>query len=311
MNLLLLALIGMFPLSLLLFAPTVVGIAAAIGVSVGLGFWMLHGRNANPLFPLSGYIGGLLTQWLGGMLSLDVSTVVPLLGMLVVYGTMMRRSDGVVPSWVLLLTAILSCGIPFLVESGGTEGGSIGPVSRVVIFGDSLTAGVPTDGVDRHWPAILRERLGGNTEVIAHAYPGDTAGGSLDRWADVVQNGRWHPANREWTPELVILLLGGNDILRRRGAGALRQDLERWAGALDRHSGLKVLLIEVPSNPLTGSYRGTWQSVARNRMNYFWTSDRILRGIFGNRALTLPDGIHLNQAGHEALADGVYERLSR
>ncbi|MCC5876069.1 MAG: hypothetical protein JJU11_07605, partial [Candidatus Sumerlaeia bacterium] len=96
-----------------------------------------------------------------------------------------------------------------------------------------------------------------------------------------------------------------------RGAGALRQDLEQWTTELGRHPNIKVLLIEVPSNPLTGSYRGTWRSIAQGRPGYFWSGDRILRGIIGNNEFTLADRIHLNQAGHQALAEGVHARITR
>lgn len=303
--------IGFFPVTLLFFAPTLTSLAAAFGVSAGLGLWALHGENANRLYPLAGFLGGLLTMWLAGMLGPDLFTITPLLAMVVAYGAMMRHPEGFVPPWLLLFLAVMVIGLGYFAEGNQGEGGSIGPVSRIVVFGDSLTAGVPNDGVDRLWPIILRERLGQGTEVVSFAYPGDTAGGSLDRWVDVVRNGRWHPDRQDWEPELVVLLLGGNDILRRRGAAALRQDLERWTGELDRHPGTSVLMVEVPSNPLTGSYRGTWRSVASGRPGYFWTSDRILRGIIGNRALTLADGIHLNQAGHEVLAEGIHERITR
>ncbi|MCC5876647.1 MAG: hypothetical protein JJU11_10555, partial [Candidatus Sumerlaeia bacterium] len=223
MNWLFVPIIGFLPLSVLFFAPTFTGLAAAFGVSAGLGLWALHGENANRLYPLAGFLGGVLTMWLGGMLAFDILTIVPLAGLLISYGAMLRHPEGLVPGWLLLLLAVSVSGIGYLVEGNQPEGGSIGPVSRIVVFGDSLTAGVPNDGVDRLWPVILQERLGQGAEVVSLAYPGDTAGGSLNRWSEVVRGGNWHPARDDWEPELIVLLLGGNDILRRRGAGALRQ----------------------------------------------------------------------------------------
>lgn len=301
---------SLLPLILPLGAPWWSSHAAGVGVAVGLVFWLLDRENsAVRLLPVVGLLAGSASLWITGMFVLWPSVLLPGGALGLVYAAAARRSSGDPGPVVLGGVGGVLIGALFLLGGGSGGGGSVGSASRIVIFGDSLTAGVPDDGVERRWPEVLGGKLGGGAEVIAHAHPGDTASASLKRWRDVLAGGRWHPSDPAWEPDLVILLLGGNDILRRAGREALQRDLEAWAGALQPHRGVQVLLIEVPSNLLTGAYSGTWSSVARGREDFFWMNDRTLRGIFSDRSKTLADGIHLNQAGHNALAAGVHARL--
>lgn len=285
---------------------------AGLGVVVGMAFWLLDRENGLiRILPILGFLSGVASLWLGGLFAFWPSVLLPVGALVVVYLLSARHPTGDPgPAVLVAVPVALAAGL-FLLGGGGGGGGSIGSASRIVIFGDSLTAGIPDDGAERLWPEILEARLGSGVEVLSYAHPGDTAAASLDRWRGIVEGGGWHPRDSAWEPELVILLLGGNDILRRAGRENLHRDLEAWANALGRHPGLRVLMIEVPSNLLTGSYSGTWAAVARGREGFYWMEDRTLRNILGNRSLTLADGIHLNQEGHEALADGVHHRLVR
>src|SRR3984893_12605157 len=76
------------------------------------------------------------------------------------------------------------------------------PGTSVVCLGDSITAGVGAS--EGHaYPVVLAERLG--REVINGSLPPDTAADGLARLPQVLAQDPW----------LVIVELGGNDILRQ------------------------------------------------------------------------------------------------
>lgn len=182
-----------------------------------------------------------------------------------------------------------------------------GPPRHVVAIGDSLTAGVPGDEVARRWPEVLQERLGSGASVQAFAYPGDTAAESWQRWGDRVRQGRWADTPG-WTPDLVVVVLGGNDIRRQAGPAALEKDLRVWAEAL-RRSGAPVLFVQVPGAVMNDAYRDVWKRVAAD-FGFATMDDEALRTIWMSPSLTLIDRIHFNQKGHEAFADYVYRRIA-
>jgi lysophospholipase L1-like esterase len=182
-------------------------------------------------------------------------------------------------------------------------------VRRVVVFGDSLTAGVPMDNVGRYWPAILGELIGG--EVVALAHPGDTAADSLARWEDTIRRRAWKSSDPAWQPDAAIILLGGNDILRRGDPEKLRADLERWLVQLSGAGIDRVLLIEVPSGLVGGRFTEAWRGAAGGRAGVVVMPAARVRSLFTSGGKTLPDNIHLNQAGHEALATMVARFMAR
>ncbi|MBK7662959.1 MAG: hypothetical protein IPJ21_05315 [Sterolibacteriaceae bacterium] len=79
----------------------------------------------------------------------------------------------------------------------------LAPGSVVLALGDSITAG---HGVmpEEAWPALLARRSG--WRIINAGVSGDTSGGALQRLAALIA---------EHAPQLVIVEIGGNDMLRR------------------------------------------------------------------------------------------------
>lgn len=181
-----------------------------------------------------------------------------------------------------------------------------GSVQRVLAIGDSLTAGVPADGVQAYWPDLVARRLGAS-EVVRMAAAGDTVASAWNRWEPRLRAGQWKEGDPGWRPDLVIVCLGGNDIRRSTGATALERQLDQWAQAL-RILDVPVLFVAVPGGiGPTDSYAGTWRDVAR-RHGMHDMHQRTLRRVFTNRDLTV-DGIHMNQAGQEYFAEHVYRRI--
>jgi acyl-CoA thioesterase I len=77
------------------------------------------------------------------------------------------------------------------------------PGEAIICFGDSLTEGVGA-GSGEDYPAVLSRELG--RPVINAGRRGDTTAGALERVSDAVLSKN---------PRLVVVLLGGNDFLRR------------------------------------------------------------------------------------------------
>lgn len=165
------------------------------------------------------------------------------------------------------------------------------PGRTIVCLGNSLTAGVGR-GEGASYPEHLARRLG--TEVINAGVPGDTASQALARIDRVLDADPW----------LVVVALGGNDILRRvpleTTEGALDAIVERLLAA-----GVVPMLIEV-RGPFGRRYRKLFDRL----------EDRhgvpVVRDVLPELLLDVrykSDQIHLNAAGYERLAEAIARRI--
>jgi lysophospholipase L1-like esterase len=167
------------------------------------------------------------------------------------------------------------------------------PTGRsVVAFGDSLTEGYRM-GPGESYPEQLSRRLG--LPIVNAGVSGDTTASALDRLeSDVLAH----------EPRVVLLCLGGNDMLRRLPAeqqfANLRQAIERI-----QKTGALVILLGLDDMPaLLG---GAEEAGA------LYVPD-LLDGVKGDRAL-MYDTIHPNARGYariaERLADEVGDSIRR
>ena len=157
----------------------------------------------------------------------------------------------------------------------------------IVAFGDSLVEGRgATPGHD--FVSVLSRRLG--VPIINAGRSGDTAGAALLRLDDAVLTRN---------PRVVIVLLGGNDFLRRvpreETFGHLATIVERI-----RQRGAAVVLVGVNVGLFSDSYAKEYEALAR-RTSAGLVPD-ILNGIIGH-ADRMSDAIHPNDQGHEMIAD--------
>ena len=214
-----------------------------------------------------------------------------------------RRDDPTAAT--LLLGIVAAGGLGWLQFQSGSAGGSLPTTSpkRIVAIGDSLTSGLPGEGFQR-WPDHLASALG--AEAVNLSYPGDTASETFQRWGDRIGPRRWNPTNPIWEPDLIVVVIGGNDIRARVPRSQLKNDLLRWAETLKSHN-VPVLFVSVPGGLLTDTYAGLWREVAEET-GAGWMNDSILRTIFTTPSLTT-DGIHFNAEGHVRFAEAVAERI--
>ncbi len=182
----------------------------------------------------------------------------------------------------LLLSA---CGDPKLkpLSSGAT----------IVAFGDSLTEGVGASEA-ASYPNQLALITGLN--VVNAGISGETTERGLARFEDVLE---------QYSPELVILLEGGNDILRNNNQNLTKQNLAQMID-IAKQRNVQVLLMGVPEKNLFSSVAGFYDELAEEHEVAY------MRGVIGDLLKTQKyksDQIHLNAQGYRVLAEQIAETL--
>lgn len=122
----------------------------------------------------------------------------------------------------------------------------VGEERRILAFGDSLFAGYglsPGEGYPEKLEAALRAK-GVNARISNAGVSGDTTAGGLQRLAFTL-------SNQARKPDLVVISLGGNDMLRGLPASETRKNLDAILTELDRR-GIKALLLGMLAAPNLG-----------------------------------------------------------
>jgi acyl-CoA thioesterase I len=164
------------------------------------------------------------------------------------------------------------------------------PAARVTVIGDSVSAGMG-DGEAVTWPELLRRRHG--LEVIDYSHVGETAETAVKRLE-----------GEPLQPGIVLIEVGGNDLL----GDTSPQDFERALGGLLRllrHEERQLVMFELPLPPLYNRFGRIQRRLARAH-GVALIPKRIFMDVLLSSETTL-DTIHLNQAGHERMADRVWE----
>ena len=169
----------------------------------------------------------------------------------------------------------------------------LGANDIILAFGDSLTYGT---GAERNeaYPA----KLVGLTQraVVNAGVPGETTAEGLKRLPALLDEHR---------PKLVLLCLGGNDLLRRLPEAETENNLRLMLQTL-RASGIQVVLIGVPEPKLFGGAPDFYERLA-DEFALPYDGD-ILNTVLKDNALK-SDPIHPNAAGYEAIARQLADLL--
>ena len=123
---------------------------------------------------------------------------------------------------------------------------AIPPGSSVLALGDSLTEGVGVR-TEEAWPALLADKTGWT--VVNGGVSGNTSGDALKRLPYLLE---------QHQPVLVLVMLGGNDMLRKQPQQETVDNLARII-ALIRAGGAKPVLLATPQPSITGA---VFQSLA-------------------------------------------------
>jgi lysophospholipase L1-like esterase len=162
------------------------------------------------------------------------------------------------------------------------------PGRTIVCFGDSITAGTGV-GPGEAYPDLLAKRL--NREVVNAGVPGETAAEGLARVDQVLAENPW----------LVIVELGGNDILRRTPPEEMEKSLR---AILDRLLAARVvpLVVEVDA-PFAASYHRVFERL-QDDYPAIPFEDEALGKILRDASLK-SDSVHPNALGQHRLATAL------
>ena len=167
------------------------------------------------------------------------------------------------------------------------------PAGVIVAFGDSLTRG-DTAAPGLPWPALVQEGLPGS-RVVNLGRNGETTASALDRIDKVL----------EVKPAVVIVTLGGNDLIQRITLGETRANLIRIFQTL-QEAGVMVFYTSI-APPAVGD---NWTMALEQLTGEEGVAliPTIIAGIWGEPGL-MADRIHPNDAGHRKIAAKVIGRL--
>ena len=173
----------------------------------------------------------------------------------------------------------------------------------VVAFGDSLYAGYrlgPNEGLAPQLQAALQAK-GFKARVHAAGVSGDTSAAGKARLNFVLDN-------LKRKPDVVVLGLGGNDMLRGIKPAETRANIAAMVAELDKR-GIDVVLTGMLAPPNLGAdyanaFNGIFPALAKQYdaplLPFF------LEGVMTDKTLMLDDGIHPNAKG----VTKVVEKLS-
>lgn len=171
--------------------------------------------------------------------------------------------------------------------------------ATVLVLGDSLSYGTGANqGED--YPTLLAKTTGWN--MINEGVPGDTSAGGLERLPNLLQ---------EHQPKLLIVELGGNDLLRQAPQTEIVQNLKTIL-SMAKTQGVASVLVAIPEiSPLKAvvgnlSDHPLYESVAKE------TATPLIKDVFSDvlsdRDLK-SDQIHANALGYRVISDKLYVKL--
>ena len=190
---------------------------------------------------------------------------------------------------VLVLSALAACGEkpPQLAKLGGDD--------VVLAFGDSLTYGTGA-GTQEAYPTVLSKLI--SRQVVGAGVPGETTADGLERLPAVLD---------EVKPRLVLLCMGGNDMLRRADPASIESNLRAMV-RLARARGIGVVLIGVPEPALFGGTAGFYAKLAQEFG--IPLENHVMHEVLFDNGLK-SDPIHPNAKGYHRLAEAIAELLRR
>jgi acyl-CoA thioesterase-1 len=230
----------------------------------------------------------------------------------------MRKTASFVPLLVVLILALAMAGCARRqnTDTGPAPAPAPPPVAKeltptvdrsgwpvIVALGDSLTAGYQLQAAESY-PSQLQARLdelGYQYRVVNAGISGDTTTGALGRIESITRH----------DPEVVILILGGNDALRGQSVAQLRSNLGAMIEHLQR-AGAEVVLGGMKAPPNLGpDYIGAFEQVYAELAEQYELVlvPFILEGVAAEQDLNLADGIHPNREGYAIITETVLGAL--
>jgi len=179
---------------------------------------------------------------------------------------------------------------------------------HILAFGDSLTAGYGLQAGQGFAPQLqdALRRNGVRAFVTDAGVSGDTAAAGRARLG-------WTLDGLERKPDLAIVALGGNDMLRGIPARQTRADMEAIIAEL-RRRGIAVLIAGMLAAPNLGpDYGAEFNRIFPDLAGRYQAGlyPFFLANVIGDRGLMLSDGIHPNFQGIKRMVSGVVPEVMK
>ncbi|HUW75902.1 MAG TPA: arylesterase [Gallionella sp.] len=171
--------------------------------------------------------------------------------------------------------------------------------SQVLALGDSLTQGAGVT-LEQAWPELLARKTG--WVVVNGGVNGDTSEEALRRLPGLLD---------QQNPVLVLVTLGGNDMLRNIPRQQTIDNLERILALIKAH-GAKAVLLATPSpSPMRAVFQNLaapdfYRKVAEAQ--HVPLIGDAIADVLSNPGLK-GDALHPNAEGHARLAEKIYKEL--
>ena len=208
------------------------------------------------------------------------------------HGTIIKMAPAITLRFLLTLAfvfALASCG------EKPPQLARLGPADVVLAFGDSLTYGTGA-GPDEAYPKVLSGLIG--RQVVGAGVPGETTADGLQRLPVALD---------EVTPKLLLLCMGGNDMLRKSDPASIESNLRAMV-QMAKARGIGVALIGVPTPELFGGPPELYGRLAKELS--LPLENKVMQEVLFNHGLK-SDPIHPNAKGYRRVAEAVAELLRR
>ncbi|MGX7418685.1 SGNH/GDSL hydrolase family protein [Carnobacterium gallinarum] len=184
------------------------------------------------------------------------------------------------------------------------------PLNKIILLGDSITAGYMEDHVSQALTSRIRQQLSKDIRVQNVGIPGDTTVGALERLEKHVLKGE---------PDFVTILFGSNDVLLTENIS-----LERYQKNIETMIQMigsqKVLLItpsfsnqlvqheERPNHRIL-AYGNTIRQLAHHYQTQLIDLQSAMLDAPNYTDFLQADGFHFNEFGYDLLANLIIAKL--
>lgn len=197
--------------------------------------------------------------------------------------------------WIIIGCIVIALAAYFLFRNKDSMITNFPPMQGpIVAFGDSLVFGYGAS-MGNDFVSVLEKQTG--REIINMGINGNTTADGLARIDTVTA----------LKPSVVLVLLGGNDFLRKVPATETFKNLNEIVEKLQAN-GAVVIVLGIQGGVLNDPFASQFEALAHERGTGYVPN--VLAGMIGNQSL-MYDTIHPNDTGYKKIADKVLPVLQK
>ncbi len=195
---------------------------------------------------------------------------------------------------IIILVGFSCFGLYYFLRGGDKITNYPSKGKDIIAFGDSLVEGVgSTEG--NNFVTLLSQKIG--QPIINLGKSGDTTADGLLRMSDL----------DKYNPKIVIILLGGNDYLRKIPMDETHKNLSSIIENIESRGAI-VLLLGIRGGVFKDNFKTEFNNL-RDTYHTAFVSD-VLNGLIGNPQY-MSDSVHPNDKGYSMISDRIYPVLKK